>query len=158
MSASNYGFTLIELVVTLAIMATLASIAVPIAETALKRDRERELRLSLREIRMAIDSYKKASDEGRIAKPLGTSGYPKSLVVLVEGAEDVRSPKHSKIYFLRRIPRDPLAVANAGEGQDTWALRSYDSEPTEPRAGEDVYDVASKSADIGLNGVPYRQW
>lgn len=156
--ARQDGFSLIELIITLAILATLAMITVPIAEVMLQRERERELRVALREVRTAIDNYKIAADSGRVEKPLGSSGYPKSLDVLVDGVEDLRNPTRSKIYFLRRVPRDPISSASAATPTDSWGLRSYRSEATDPKAGDDVYDVYSRSTKAGLNGVPYRQW
>jgi general secretion pathway protein G len=152
------GFTLIELVVTLAILAILATIALPTAQVAVQRSKEQELRAALREIRGAIDSYKRASDDGRIRREANASGYPPNLVVLVEGVEDQRSPKRAKLYFLRRLPRDPMHPDSSIPAEQTWLLRSYASEPDEPKDGEDVYDVVSRSAKVGLNGVAYRRW
>jgi general secretion pathway protein G len=146
------GFTLIELLVTVAIVALLASIALPLAETTVQRSREAELRRSLRELREAIDAYKRAGDEGRIEKKADRSGFPPTLQALVEGAADVSDPKREKkVYFLRKVPRDPVS------GED-WGLRSYASAADAPRAGEDVFDVFSVSRAAGLNGVPYKEW
>jgi general secretion pathway protein G len=152
------GFSLIELMITLAVLAVLAGVVVPVAQTSIQRSKEQDLRLALRDLRNAIDLYKKAHDEGRIRKSAGDTGYPKNLAILVEGEEDVRDPKHRKIYFLRRIPRDPMHLDASVPEVDTWAKRAYASEPGNPQEGEDVYDVHSKSNGIGLNGVPYRQW
>jgi general secretion pathway protein G len=152
------GFTIIELLITLAIMGVLASIAVPVAEVAVQRTREQELRRSLHEIRRAIDAYKRADDEGRIQKSVGGTGYPKNLDLLVNGVQDQRDPLHKKIYFLRRLPRDPMNPDMAVSEAASWGLRSYASEPNEPREGNDVYDVYSTSNKTGLNGVPYKKW
>ena len=152
------GFTLIELLVTLAILSVLALFTVPVAELAVQRVNEAELRHALREIRDAIDAYKTASDQGRIVKSVQSSGYPPTLAVLVEGVEDAKDPKKSMLYFLRRVPRNPLEANPATEPADTWGKRAYASEPDAPKEGEDVYDVFVPSDAIGLNGVPYRQW
>jgi general secretion pathway protein G len=152
------GFTLIELVITVAIVAILASIALPLNELVAQRAKEQDLRRSLREIREAIDAYKDASDEGRINKRPGDSGYPKRLQDLVEGVEDQKSPKKDRIYFLRRIPRDPFATERELAPADTWGKRSYASPANEPRDGDDVFDVFSLSTETGINGRPYKEW
>ncbi|MDC7713908.1 type II secretion system protein [Vogesella sp. LYT5W] len=153
------GFTLIELVVTVAIVALLASIALPLAELTVQRGKEQELRVALRQIRDGIDAYKKAVDEGRILKAADESGYPKTLAVLVEGVLDPKDPdKQRKIYFLRRLPHDPMVADPQLDAAETWGLRSYDSEADAPEEGDDVFDVYSKADGNGLNGIPYRQW
>jgi len=145
------GFTLIELLIVVAIVALLASIAAPLAELGYQRGKEQELRYALREIREAIDAYKRASDEGKIERKADASGYPPSLATLVEGVEEKTNPEKTKIYFLRRIPKDPL-------GGEEWGLRSYASPADDPRDGKDVYDVYSRSEGVGLNQLPYREW
>lgn len=152
------GFSLIELLITLGVVAVLATVVVPVAQTSLQRGKEQDLRLALRDLRAAIDLYKKASDDGRIQKSGNDTGYPKNLKVLVDGEDDLRDPKHSKIRFLRRIPRDPMHPDASVPAADTWGKRAYASEPNNPQEGDDVYDVYSKSKGIGLNGVPYRKW
>lgn len=156
-SSRQRGFTLIELLVSVAILGILALLVVPTADLAIQRNNEVELRRALREIRQALDAYKQAADEGRIASAAGTSGYPKRLGDLVDGVEDARSPKRARIHFLRRIPRDPFADP-ALAAEDTWALRSYASPARAPTAGADVYDVRSRHKGIGLNGIAYEEW
>jgi general secretion pathway protein G len=145
------GFTLIELLITVAIIGLLASVALPLAEVTVQRGKEADLRRSLREVREAIDAYKRAGDDGAIEKAVNKSGYPPSLAVLVEGAVDKRDPKGSRIYFLRRIPADPIS------GEE-WGVRSYASPADAPQAGQDVFDIYSKSEQAGLNGIRYREW
>jgi general secretion pathway protein G len=155
---SMKGFTLIELVVTVAIVAVLASIALPFNELVVQRSKEQDLRRGLREMRDAIDAYKQASDEGRLQKRAGESGYPKKLEDLVAGVEDQKNPKKERIYFLRRLPRDPFAADPALGPGETWGKRSYASPPDDPREGEDVFDVFSLSTAVGINGRPYKEW
>jgi len=152
------GFTLIELVITVAIVAVLASVALPLNELIVQRAKEADLRRSLREIREALDAYKQASDEGRIRKSVGDSGYPRKLEELVEGVDDQKSPKKEKIYFLRRVPRDPLSADTTASAAATWGKRSYASPPDDPSDGDDVFDVFSLARGKGINGQPYRDW
>ncbi len=156
---SARGFTIIELVITVGIVSVLAAAVVPSAQLIYQRDRERELRASLRTIRAAIDAYKLAADTGRIRRKLDASGYPPDLQTLVDGVDDASAPKEGvKIYFLRRLPRDPFWPEATTPPADTWGLRAYASPPDDPQPGDDVYDVYSKSTRTGLNGVPYHEW
>jgi general secretion pathway protein G len=155
---STGGFTLIELVVTVAIIGLLASAAVPLASMAIQRQKETELRQALREIRSAIDAYKTAGEEGRILVKADSSGYPPSLEVLYQGVDNASSAEHAQIYFLRRLPRDPFFPDETAKAEDTWGLRSYASPPDSPESGDDVFDVHSLSNGKSMNGVPYREW
>lgn len=152
------GFTLIEMIVTVALVAIIASVATPFIKLHQQREKERELKEALREIRSAIDAYKQAGDEGRIARSHDSTGYPGSLNELVTGVVDQRDSKGKKIYFLRRVPRDPMNPALSGPAQDSWGKRSYSSDADDPRDGGDVYDVSSLSDRKGTNGIPYREW
>jgi general secretion pathway protein G len=152
------GFTFIELMITLAIMATLALVATPMAQLAVQRDKEHTLRIALMEIREGIDAYKRAADQGRIQRKLGDSGYPKQLEELVEGVPDLKSPTKQNIYFLRRLPRDPFFRGEAKTAAETWNKRAYASPPDDPSEGDDIFDVTSKSDRVGLNGVALKQW
>jgi len=152
------GFTFIELLASLAIIATLASVAFPMVELSVKRDKEKELRRALREIRLALDAYKQAGDEGRIVRSADESGYPPTLAALVEGVEDQKDPARRRIVFLRRVPRDPFSPDNNLPSDRTWAVRSYFSPASNPQPGRDVFDVYSVDPGIGLNKVPYREW
>ena len=152
------GFTLIELLLTLALLATLATVAYPLTALMGKRDRELDLQRSLREVRRAIDLYKEASDDGRIEKSVTDSGYPPTLQVLVAGITDKTNLQGNKLYFLRRIPRDPVCECPERAPEQTWQLRSYKSTADNPQEGEDVFDVSSRSTRESLNGTSYSQW
>ena len=152
------GFTIIELVITLAIVGLLATAAMPLAKLVAQREKEAELRAALRDIRHALDAYKVAADTGRVERQLGSSGYPPDLKSLYEGVEDAASEKKVKMYFLRRIPRDPFFPDGSVAAQETWGLRSYQSPPDDPQPGDDVFDVYSLASGKGLNGVAYHDW
>lgn len=151
------GFTLIEMVVVVLIVSILASAAMPLAALHKQREKEALLRQNLRVLRSAIDDYKKAWESGRIEKVVDASGYPPRLDVLVNGVKDISDPKERRIYFLRRLPRDPFADPELADAK-TWGLRSYASAPDNPSPGADVFDVYSTAEGKGLDGTPYREW
>jgi general secretion pathway protein G len=180
------GFTLIEMVVVVAIVGILAAAAQPLMALQARRQKELELRHNLRMLRSAIDAYKQAVVDGKVQPPSNSSGadngYPPDLQVLVDGVDLVPMtpsaavatpaatqapgtdsgaaqpvPGPQRIYFLRRLPRDPFADASLPASQ-TWGLRSYDSPPDAPQPGRDVYDVYSRSDGVGLDGTAHRQW
>lgn len=182
-SARARGFTLIELVVTLALVGVMAMVAVPLYEVTAVRMKEMELRTALRQIRTALDAYKDASDAGKISKEAGDSGYPPNLKVLVEGVDVAQtaataagstspnSPNSAnstsssslndaptKLMFLRQVPRDPFTPDSSVPAEEQWDTRSYGSPPSDPQPGKDVYDVMSKSTAIGSNGIAYKDW
>lgn len=152
------GFSYIELIFTVAIVALMATAVVPYVELTVTRKKEAELQHSLRQIRTALDDFKQAVEEGRIAMPADASGYPPSLDILVEGAPNAQDPRKRPLYFLRRLPRDPMYQGPPVTPADTWGKRSYDSAYDSPREGKDVFDVYSMSPQVGLNGVPYNEW
>ena len=146
---SERGLTLIELIVTVAILAILASAAVPVARFKVKRDRERELRRDLWEMRDAIDHYKDAADRGAFQTKVDSQNYPPDLDTLVKGV-DVQS---KKVRFLRRIPVDPMT------GKAEWGMRSMQDDPTSDSfGGQSVFDVYSKSQATALDGTKYSDW
>jgi general secretion pathway protein G len=144
------GFTLAELVMVAALIAVLSTIALPVAKFTVKRGKEAELRLALRQIRTAIDEYKRLSDQGLIPVKIGGEGYPESLDELVEGVEIVGQETERR--FLRRIPDDPMT-------DEDWVLRSYQDDPDATTwGGENVYDVRTSSDGIALDGSKYADW
>jgi general secretion pathway protein G len=146
------GFTLAEMVMVAALLVILAGVAMPVARNSVRRGKEIELRLYLRQMRNAIDEYKRYSDAQLIPVELGSDGYPTELETLVEGVE-VIGQLDKKVRFLRRIPVDPMT------GEAEWGLRSFQDEPDSTSwGGEDVYDVFSLSQGVGLNGIPYSEW
>ncbi|MEO6278464.1 type II secretion system protein [Roseateles sp.] len=151
------GFTLIEMLVVLAMLGVLASAARPLLELSVQRTREHELRQALRTLREAIDAYKRAVEAGSVMQSPEDSGYPPKLEVLVDGFADAKSPNGRKLYLLRRLPRDPFAPADL-PAAETWGLRAYDSGPDEPRAGKDVFDVFSRSERKALDGTRLKDW
>ncbi len=149
-SRAPRGFTLAELVMVVALIAILASMAMPVAKFTVKRQKEAELRLALRQIRTAIDEYKRLSDQGLIPITVGGEGYPESLEVLVEGIEIVG--QETKMRFMRRIPVDPMT-------RDDWELRSYqDDLDATSWGGENVYDVRTSSEGTAIDGTKYADW
>lgn len=152
MSRSARGYSLTELVVVCAVLVILAGVAFPTARYTRLRLKEMELSSALRQMRAAIDEHKRYADSGLIPIEFGTDGYPDELETLVEGV-DVIGQIDKKIRFLRRIPIDPMT------GDDEWGLRSYGDEPDSTSwGGDNVFDVYSLSAGVGLNGVPYSEW
>lgn len=152
------GYTIIELLVVLAVLGVLATLAMPLAELNARRDKERELKRALWEIRDAIDAYKRVQDASGAVRAPDASGYPATLEALVAGVDErpTKGPAR-RVYFLRRVPRDPFADPSL-PADKSWGQRSYQSAPDSPQPGADVYDVHSQSTLIGLNGVPLREW
>jgi general secretion pathway protein G len=153
------GFTLLEMIIVLVILAVLASASYPLLRNSVKREHEVELREGLREMRQAIDAYKRYNDQtGGQAIPIQwrtKSGYPKSLQILVEGfiPANVVGVEGNKVRFLRRLPEDPMT------GGTDWGLRGSDDEPDASTwSGEDVFDVYTKSDGVALNGSHYKDW
>jgi general secretion pathway protein G len=150
------GFSLIELLVVMAVLGVLAAAVRPLAEISVQRERERELKAALWAIRGAIDAYKQAVDAGQIARDPGGTGYPPNLAALAAGVPDAQVAGSTR-YFLRRLPRDPFAPPEL-KPEESWGLRSYASAPDDPRPGSDVFDVYSRSTARGMNGVPLKEW
>lgn len=174
--APRRGFTYIELMVAVAIMGVLAMSVVPLSDWLRQRSQESQLRDALRQIRSAIDAYRKAAEDGIITRPQGASLYPRSLGELVRGIEassetfagaggglrvetaTSTASEKRKLYFLRRIPRDPLFPDPRVPAELTWGLRSSESPPDRPMPGRDVFDVYSLSPRQALDGSFYRTW
>jgi general secretion pathway protein G len=148
----NKGFTLLEMLVTVTVLAILASAVVPMTRNGVRRQKEMELRRTLRELRVALDDYKAKADQNKVkAPPPENFGYPESLEILVEGVPV--TGKTGKIRFLRRIPVDPMT------GKAEWGLRAIGDEPTSSSwGGGNVFDVYSLALGTGSNGIPYKEW
>lgn len=155
-SHKNKGFTLVEMIITLTILAILAGAIIPLAKVAVKREKEIELRRNLRIIREAIDAYKKLSDEKKIEVEDETEGYPPDLEALIGGVELKEGDEESDtkvMKFLRRIPKDPMTNSY------DWGLRSYQDDPdSDYWGGENVYDIYTKSLGTALDGTKYKDW
>ena len=149
-SRGPQGFTLAELVMVVALIAVLATMALPVAKFTVKRQNEVELRLALRQIRTAIDEYKRMSDQGLIPIKIGGEGYPEDLAELVEGVAIVG--QETKMRYLRRIPIDPMT-------RDDWVLRYYqDDVDATSWGGENIYDIRTSSEATALDGTKYVDW
>jgi len=146
------GFTILELMVAVSILLVLATMALPVAQVKIKRQKEQELRRALRDLRTAIDRYKDAADQGLIAVDVDTEGYPPTLEALVDGVELAGKPERL-VRFLRRVPRDPFTNSTQ------WGMRGVQDSP-ESRSwnGENVFDVYSRSNGIALDGTYYADW
>jgi len=160
------GFTLIELLITLALVGLLAVVSLPLYEVTSTRAKEEQLREALRTIRGGLDAYKAAVDTGVLPREAGASGYPPSLDILTQpldmankgnsGFGDAETPQ--RLVILRQLPRDPFFPDPAVPAAQTWATRSYGTRSDDPQPGADVYDVASTSTRVGLDGIPYNAW
>jgi general secretion pathway protein G len=147
--SSERGLTLIELITAVTILTLLTGMAIPVARVRIKREKERELRQALWEMRDAIDRYKDAADRGAFQIKLGTEGYPPDLETLVKGV-DVQG---KKVRFLRRIPVDPMM------GNMEWGMRSMqDDADSTSWGGQNVFDVFSNSTGEALDGTKYSEW
>ena len=147
------GLSLIELIVAFTILLILTSMAVPMARSKVRGEKERELRWSLREIRSAIDKYKDMADTGQLGpQKLGSENYPESLDILVEGVKKA-GQVDTKVRFLRRIPKDPMTNST------DWGKRSMQDDPKSTSfGGQNVFDVFTKSTAKASDGTNYSDW
>lgn len=157
---ASRGFTIVELLVTLALVGVAAAVALPLATVMEERAKESELRIALRTIRQALDAHKAAADSGLIDKPTGASGYPRDLDSLVTGVPRSRAAGYSAtpLVFLRKVPRDPSFADKTVPASRTWSLRSYGAAPGDFNPGPDVFDVSSKSDRQALDGTRMSDW
>lgn len=151
-SKSQWGMTLVELICAFTILSLLAAMSVPLTRYKVRRDKERELRYALREIRTAIDRYKDAATQNKFQVKVGTEGFPESLEMLVEGV-NTNDAAGTKLKFLRRIPRDPMTNST------DWGLRSMKDDPkSQSWSGDNVFDVYTKTYERARDGTPYSEW
>ena len=149
------GFTLVELIVTVALISVLVGLALPLARNTIQREREKELRAALRTMREAIDRYKVAADGGQIMADAMANGYPPDLETLANGV-DLLTAVGKKIYFLRAVPIDPMSECRCNTD---WDLRSDQDDPTAGSwGGQDVFDVHTKSSGTAMDGTKYKDW
>jgi general secretion pathway protein G len=149
------GFTLVELIVTVALVSILVGLALPLARNTIQREREKELRAALRTMREAIDRYKNAADQGQIMADAMANGYPPDLETLANGV-DLLTAVGKKIYFLRAVPIDPMSECRCNTD---WDLRSDQDDPTAGSwGGQDVFDVHTKSSGTAMDGTKYKDW
>jgi general secretion pathway protein G len=149
------GFSLVELIVTVALVSILVGLALPLARNTIQREREKELRQALRDMRVAIDRYKMAADSGQIMADAMANGYPPDLETLANGV-DLLTAVGKKIYFLRAIPIDPMSECRCNTD---WDLRSDQDDPTAGSwGGQDVFDVHTKSSGTAMDGTKYKDW
>jgi general secretion pathway protein G len=149
------GFTLVELIVTVALVSILVGLALPLARNTIQREREKELRQALRDMRAAIDRYKTAADGGQIMADAMANGYPPDLETLANGV-DLLTAVGKKIYFLRAVPIDPMSECRCNTD---WDLRSDQDDPTAGSwGGQDVFDVHTKSSGTAMDGTKYKDW
>ena len=155
----SHGFTLVEMIITLSLLAVLALSALPLGKMAVKRENEIELQRALRLVRESIDAWKKLADEKKIEVDEDTEGYPPTLEALVKGVEvqdknaTEKAARKRIVKFLRRIPKDPMT------NSFDWGIRSYQDDPDSDVWGEEnVYDVYTKSQALALDGTRYRDW
>lgn len=147
------GLTLIELIVAFTIMMLLTAMAVPMAKGKVRREKERDLRLALAEMRRAVDKYKDLADAQQIQVKVGTEGYPETLDMLVEGVKLANKADGSTIRLLRRIPKDPFT------GKNEWGMRSVQDDPkSQAWGGQNVFDVYSKTMEKAADGTAYAEW
>ena len=148
------GLSLVELIVAVAILGVLSTLALPLASLKIRTERERDLRYALTEMRAAIDKYKDNCDQGFFGPPkIGSNCYPESLDVLVEGMKLAQDPNGTKLRFLRRIPRDPFT------NKFEWGMRSTQDDPKSTSwGGQSVFDVFTKSQEKAPDGTPYSEW
>ena len=151
MKPVNGGFTIIELIVVLAVLAVLAGLLFPIAENSLRRQKEADLKQALFDVRRAVDRFHDMALVGNVSSA-NVSDFPPNLEALIKNNDANGSP------YLRYIPRDPFSTDEGKQPANTWLLRSYQSPQGIFGDGVDVYDISSSSEEIGTNGIPYREW